>query len=100
MKRGPRRDRRHRCDARALGDRARTEREARLALAPAGTESGVALDRLDVPMAESDRLLHFVERDVLAPAEHDLVRHQASPRPPASARAALRACASAVPTSR
>src|SRR5688500_4501220 len=98
MERGPRRDRIEGRLTAALVDQPRAEGEALLALAPPGPEPGVPLHRLDVPMAELDRLLHLVERHVLAPAEHHLV-HQ-TPSSVAIAFAAARPCVIAAPTSR
>ena len=61
----------------ALVDEARAEREAPLALAPAGAEARVALERLDVAVAARHRLLELVERHVLAAADERL--HLSSP---------------------
>ena len=51
--------------------------QALLALAGAGAEAGVALDLLEVGVAEAHRVLDVGERDVLAAAEDDLARHAA-----------------------
>ena len=50
----------------SLGEQARTRDQTPLALAPARTEAGVALQRLDVAMAHLDRLLDVVHRHVFA----------------------------------
>src|SRR4029079_8344666 len=49
--------------------------QALLALAGAGAEAGVALDLLDVGVAQLHRVLNVSQRDVLAAAEGDLPRH-------------------------
>src|SRR5690606_32121869 len=75
-----------------LGQRDRDQRQALLALARAGAEAGVALDLLDVAVAELDRVEDVLEGDVLAAAQDDLVLHA-----PASARRLRAALAAARP---
>lgn len=79
----------------------RTQRKTALALAPTSAEPRVALDGLDVAMAQLERVLQFTERDVFAAANEGLHAGLASLTPqegpaPGLDRGRLPPCAGAI----
>ena len=66
-----------RCVAATLDEQARAQRDAALPLAPAGPESRVPLQRLDVVVTARDGVLQLVEGDVLASTDEHLGHERA-----------------------